>query len=109
MPAPLFPAPSITVAAASPGPAAFFLAWIITSGLVALVAVIRVMRRPAADWLHGLWSKIGWVLLVLYLAVPVAGYPIPVGAVAAIWRTRPPQPPRPAELPYADGTGWEGK
>jgi hypothetical protein len=99
----------MTVAAASPGPAAFFLAWILVSGLVALVAVIRVMRRPAPDWPHGLWSKIGWVLVVLYLAVPVAGYPIPVGAVAAIWRTRRPETPRPAELPYAHGGPWDGK
>jgi hypothetical protein len=57
-------------------------------GVLALVAVIRIIRRPDEDWPHKNWSRIAWVLTVLYLAVPIGGYPIPIGAITALWRTR---------------------
>jgi hypothetical protein len=67
--------------------AATYLGWVFLSGVVGLVAVIRVLRQPADRWRHRSWSKVAWVLAILYIAPPLAGYPIPVGAIAAIWRT----------------------
>jgi uncharacterized membrane protein len=86
-----------------------FLAWILICGVVGLVAVIRVLRRPTAEWTHGMWSKIGWIAVILYVAIPLGGYPIPFGAIAAIWCTRRPPTARPAQLPYADGDTWGAK
>lgn len=70
-----------------PGPAGY-LGWIVVAGLVSLVAVIRVLRQPAEAWRRRNWSKLAWVLAILYLAPIVGGWPVPVGAIAAIWRTR---------------------
>jgi hypothetical protein len=54
---------------------------------------------------HRNWSKLAWVLAVLYVAPPLAGYPIPVGAIAAIWRTRRRSDTSTAPgLPRADGS-----
>jgi len=103
----LFPPPTSSVAVVPS--AADYLAWVLVCGTVALVAAVRVLRRPAAEWPHGMWSKIGWIIAILYLAIPLGGYPIPFGAIAAIWRTRRPPNSRPAELPYADGDTWGTK
>jgi len=67
--------------------AAGYVVWVFLSGLIALVAVIRVLRQPADNWKHGNWSKVAWVAATLYLAPIVGGYPVPMGAIAAIWRT----------------------
>jgi hypothetical protein len=102
-----FPPPTNSIATVPN--AADYLAWVLVFGIVVLVAAIRVLRRPAAEWPHGMWSKIAWIVAILYIVVPLSGYPIPLGAVAAIWRTRRPPTARPAELPYADGDNWGTK
>jgi hypothetical protein len=83
-----------------------YLGWVMMASLVELVAVIRVIQRPAENWAHRNWSKLAWVLSVLYLAPTLGGYPIPVGAIAAIWRTRrrPTGPPAPGQPPMAQGS-----
>jgi hypothetical protein len=99
MTAPLFPPPTFIATVAGAGS---YLAWILICGVVAL-AVARVVRRPADDWPHGMWSKIGWILVIAYVAIPLGGYLLPLGAAAAMWRTRRPPSAPPAQLPYADG------
>ena len=85
-------------------PATYF-GWIVACGLACIVAIVRVIRRPAEYWPHGNWSKLAWVAAALYLSIPYAGYPIPVGAIAAIWATtkEPSQPPRTLTLPVEPG------
>jgi hypothetical protein len=86
--------------------AAGHLTWTLLSGLLSLVAVIRVLRQPAENWSHRNWSKLAWVLAIGYLAPPLGGYPMPIGAIAAIWRTRrqPNPPPAPGQPPMAEGS-----
>lgn len=111
MTGPIFPTPNPTLAAAGPAVAAF-LAWMVLTGLVSLLALIRVVRRPADQWPHGNVSKILWVLAVLYGVWPVAGFPIAFGAIAAIYRTRrPADTVPPGQLPMVEGTPgiWEDK
>ena len=83
-----------------------YLAWILLSGLVGLVAVIRVLRQPAAKWKHPNWSRLAWVVAILYVAPILGGYPIPVAAIAAIWSTRRPrpEPAPPGQLPLTEGS-----
>ena len=102
------PSDHLTVMLATVNGAASYLAWITVSGLVAFVAIVRVIRRPAEQWKHANWSKLGWVLAAFYIAPIVGGYPIPVGAIAAIWRTTRYQPsPNTTGLPPVEGTpGW---
>jgi hypothetical protein len=71
--------PAVIVAAMTP---ATLLVWAVLCAVVAVVAIIRGLRQPAEDWPHGNWSMLGWVLLTVYLAPPLAGYPIPLGAIA---------------------------
>jgi hypothetical protein len=85
------------------------LGWVFITGTVGLVAIIRILRRPADQWSHGTWSKIAWILIVLYIAVPLAGYPIPLGAGAAIWRTRRPKTTPTIALPYETGGNLDGQ
>jgi hypothetical protein len=82
------------------------LGWILLSGLVGLVAVIRVLRQPAAKWKHPTWSRLAWVVAILYVAPILGGYPIPVGAITAIWSTRRPrpEPASPGQLPLTQGS-----
>jgi hypothetical protein len=88
-----------------------YIGWVMMASLVELVAVIRVTQQPAENWSHRNWSKLAWVLAILYLAPTLAGYPIPVGAIAAIWRTRrrPTGPPATGQAPIAEGSpDWPG-
>jgi hypothetical protein len=105
--APFFPSRLSTVAA-SPISAGH-LGWGLIAGTVGLIAIIRILRRPTADWSHGVWSKVAWILVVLYVTVPLAGYALPLGAGAAIWRTRRPKTTGQPQLPFADGGTLEGK
>ena len=84
---------------------AIYIGWLVFVSALGLVAVIRIIRRPDEDWPHKNWSRIAWVLTVLYLAVPIGGYPIPIGAIAAVWRTRrrASKPAGPAGLPGLAG------
>jgi hypothetical protein len=105
---PLSPALT-TLATTAPGAGAFLISALTTAALT-VVAVIRVVRRPAHEWPHGTWSKIGWVLIILNLVIPLGGFLIPVGAIAALINTRRPQTtPGPAQLPYADSGTLEAK
>ena len=52
-----------------------------------LVAVIRIATTDTALWAHGVWSKAGWTLLVLWLAWSTPFGILPLGAWAAIWKT----------------------
>jgi hypothetical protein len=108
MPTPLSPSPTNTLAAASPLTAGHF-GWALIAGAVGLVAIIRVVRRPAGEWTHGMWSKVGWILVILYVIVSLAGYPLPIGAGAAIWRTRRPKVAPTAQLPFDTGGTLESK
>jgi hypothetical protein len=106
--------PGATSATASS--AAGYLVRVVLSGLVGLVAVIRILRQSAEYWSHRNWSKLAWVLAILYMAPHLGGYPIPVGATAAIWRTRrsPTGPQVPGQVPMADCSSdwpwpWEHK
>jgi hypothetical protein len=106
-----FPDPATIAAVATPVAASYF-GWMVLTGLIVLVAVIRVIHRPAEAWPHRNWSKVAWVLAVLYVTVPLGGFPIPIGAVAAVWHTRRrPQPSFPYQLPTAEGSPgiWEDK
>ena len=96
--------PDIMVAVANN--AASHLAWILLSGLAALVAVVRVLRQPAQNWKHRNWSKLAWIGAALSLPPVLGGYPIPIGAVAAIWRTRQrtTRPDAPGQIPHAQGS-----
>ncbi|MDQ6615489.1 MAG: hypothetical protein M3083_12275 [Actinomycetota bacterium] len=82
------------------------LAWVLATGLVALLAVIRVLRQPAGHWKYRNWSKLAWVIAILYLAPALGGYAIPIAAMAAIARTRT-QPgllSTRSQLPEGEGT-----
>lgn len=82
-----------------------YLAWIVLCGTIGLVAVIRVLRQPANEWRHRNWSKLAWVAAILYVAPLLGGYPIPIGAMAAIWRTRRRvSPETPSQIPRAQGS-----
>lgn len=92
------------------------LGWVMLSGAVALVAIIRVLRQPASTWKRRNWSKLLWVIAILYVALPIAGYPIPLGAIAAIWRTgrRRDSATCPTPLPLEEGSSdwpfpWDSK
>jgi hypothetical protein len=91
-------------------PATYF-GWILACGLACIVAIVRVLRRPAEHWPHRNWSKLAWIAAALYLSIPFAGYPIPVGAIAAIWATtkEPSQPATTLNLPIEPGNPqWLG-
>ena len=83
-----------------------YLSWILLCGLLGLVAVIRVVRQPAQSFKHLNWSKVAWIAAILYLAPVLGGYPIPIGGIAAIWRTRrrPTPADPPVQLPRAQGS-----
>ncbi|MGH3429916.1 MAG: hypothetical protein ACRDQZ_20500 [Mycobacteriales bacterium] len=50
-----------------------------------------------------MWSKAAWVAAALLLTFPIAGLPVPVGAIAAIWRTRTLGPAGYSGLPREQG------
>ena len=69
------------------------------------LAVARVAWRQSTVWSHGWWSRAGWILAASYLTwSPWHGLVIPVGAAAAIYRTRRrPDPPPVDPVPFASG------
>lgn len=101
---PLAAAPGLALATVSG--AAGYLFWLMLVGICELVAVVRVLRHPVENWPHRHWSTLGWVLASLCLAPALGGYPIPVGAIATIWRTvrRPAGPTTYYGIPMHEGS-----
>jgi hypothetical protein len=64
---------------------------ILVVDLLALAAVVVAIKRVAATdtsrWAHGGWSKAWWIVLALWMAWSTRFGVLPIGALAAIWRT----------------------
>lgn len=75
-----------------------------------LVAVVRIVTTDTGRWAHGRYSQAAWTLLVVWLIWNTRLGVLPIGAIAAIWKTHrlhhPAQRRQAAgnlDVPYADG------
>lgn len=74
--------------------------------LMALVAwvtvIVKVAKKPAANWRHGWFGKIGSILVALVFYATVGGWFVPWGA-AVVWRRRLGSRRDDFDIPMADG------
>ncbi len=73
------------------------LIWNAAVCVAAIVALVRILRLPAARWAHRYWSKAAWIAAVVWGNWKLGLVVIPVGTIAAIWHTR-----TIAKAPYDD-------
>lgn len=61
-----------------------------------VIAMGRIAWRESVTWKHGWWSRLAWMLIATLISwTPAPGLLLPLGAIAAIYRTR----RRPASSP----------
>ena len=72
--------------------------------VIMAVAVTRIIRLHRSAWAHGGWSKLAWVTAAIVIVWSLGPIPVPLGALAALSRTR----GRPANspIPFAEGEPW---
>ena len=74
--------------------------------VIMFVALIRIIATPRQKWAHGLLSKTAWIVATIWFAPYVGWLVLPVGALAAIWKTHALQHSSGVdslEVPFAEG------
>jgi len=96
---------AIIVAAA--GRSAGAVALDVVATLITFVALVRIVITPRDRWAHGRLSKTAWILATLWLIPYVGSLVLPLGGLAAIWKTRRLSrkgAPDPLDVPLAEGS-----
>ena len=79
----------------------------LVSTAVIFIALIRIIATPREHWAHGHLSKAAWIIAAVWFTPYVGAIVVPVGALAAIWKTdslsRAAKPEN-LSVPFAHGT-----
>jgi hypothetical protein len=80
------------------------LVWNLAAWVAWMVALVRVARTPAGQFLHGRWSKAGRLLLTVSVSLTIAHVFLPLGAFCMLIALRPPKRPE-QPLDWAEPRG----